>query len=297
MALQLALDRSSLSYARGSGLRRKRMKTGSSLKDNIILIKGAGEKASAVAHRLYQYGFGRIVMTDLPIPLAERRGVSFCEAIIDGQKQVCEVGVQRAEPSLEVIHQRWAEGKILVLTDPETRILGLLRPDVLIDGVMAKRNIGTEINCAPLVIALGPGFVAGKDAHFVVETNPNSNYLGRLITDGKAEKDTDVPTSIAGFTVERIIRSPENGILHSLKKIGDEVKKNELIGYVNECPLKANVPGVIWGLVRDGVKVKAGQKIGDIDPRSKRALCFEISAQARAIADGVLEGILRFYNG
>ena len=128
------------------------------MKDKIILIKGAGEKASAVGHRLHQCGFRKIVMTDVPEPLAERRGVSFCEAIIEGRKRVCLVEAVRAEPSMQMIGRLWAEEKIPVLADPETRILGLLRPDVFIDGTMAKRNTGTSMNDAPLVIALGPGF-------------------------------------------------------------------------------------------------------------------------------------------
>lgn len=273
------------------------MKLCNRLSDNIILVKGAGEKASAVAHRLYQCGFRKIVMTDLPIPLAERRGVSFCEAIIDGQKEVCGVVARRTEPSMKMIDKLWADGKISVLADPETRTLSLLKLDILIDGVMAKRNTGTAIDWAPLVIALGPGFIAGKDAHLVVETNPESHYLGRVISEGRAEEDTGIPTSVSGLTMERIIRAPEEGILRSLKKIGDEVKKNDMIARVNGCPLKAPISGCIWGLVRDGIRVKAGQKLGDIDPRGERNLCFEISAHARAIAGGVLEGILRFHNG
>jgi xanthine dehydrogenase accessory factor len=278
------------------GIERKGMKPGSGLKDSIILIKGAGEKASAVAHRLHQCGLGKIVMSDLTTPLAERRGVSFCEAIIEGEKEVCEVVAQRAELSMEMIHRIWAEGEIPVLADPGTRVSRLIRPDILIDAVMAKRNTGTKIEDAPLVIALGPGFVASKDSHFVVETNPDSHYLGRVISNGQAEENTGTPTSVSGLTVERTIKAPEHGILRSCKKIGDKVKKNEVIAHVNEYTLEAPISGVIWGLMRDGVKVRARQKIGDIDPRGKRSLCFELAPRARAIAGGVLEAILRFYN-
>jgi len=127
-------------------------------------------------------------MTDLPVPLAERRGVSFCEAIIDWRKEVCGVIAQRADFSIEMIGRIWSEGKIPVLADPETRILNILRPDTLIDAVMAKRNTGTRISDAPLVIALGPGFEAGKDAHLVIETNPRSSKLGRVISQGTGPK-------------------------------------------------------------------------------------------------------------
>lgn len=249
-----------------------------------------------MAHRLHQCGFRKIVMTDLIVPLAERRGVSFCEAIMDGQKEVCEVVAQRAEPSMAMIDRLCAEGKIPVLADPETKILTLLRPDIFIDAVMAKRNTGTTIEYAPLVIALGPGFIAGKDAHFVVETNPHSRSLGRVISEGRAEENRGIPALIRGLDTERTIKSPEQGILHTLKKLGDRVTKGEVIGSVSGLPVKAPISGFIWGLVREGIMVRAGQKIGDIEPRGERKLCFEISAQARAIAGGVLEAIYRFYN-
>jgi xanthine dehydrogenase accessory factor len=264
-------------------------------KNKAIVIKGAGEKASAVAHRLHQAGLNKIVMTDLPIPLAERRGVSFCEAIIDGRKEVSEVVAQRAEPSLTIIHQIWADGMIAVIADPGTRVLSLLRPDILIDGVMAKRNTGTSVKDAPLIVALGPGFVAGEDAHFVVETNPASPHLGRVISEGQTENDTDIPTSVLGLTTERLIRAPAEGILSLIKKIGDKIAQGETLGYVGSRHIKANISGCVWGVIRNGVEVKEGQKIGDIDPRGKRELCFEITDQAKTIGEGVLKAIIRFY--
>ena len=266
------------------------------LKNKIILIKGAGEKASAVGHRLHQCGFRKIVMTDVPEPLAERRGVSFCEAITEGRKRVCRVEAVRTEPSMEKICRLWSDERIPVLADPGMCILGLLRPDVFVDGTMAKRNTGTCIGDAPLVIALGPGFTGGRDAHRIVETNPNSQHLGRVMTKGTTEENTRVPASISGLAEERLITAPGTGTLRSLKTIGDRVKKNDVMGYVGESPLRANIDGVIWGLLRDGLQVEAGRKIGDIDPRGKKELCFEISAHARAIAGGVLEAMIAFYN-
>jgi len=261
---------------------------------DVILIKGSGEKASAVAHRLHQSGFRKIVMTDLPVPFAERRSVSFCEALIDGQKEVCGVISRKAEPSMEAINRSWAEGKIPVIADPKAEIVRLVKPDILIDGVMAKRNRGTSIHDAPLVVALGPGFEAGKDVHLAVETNPASPCLGRVISEGRAEENTDIPTSVLGMTSERLIRAPANGSLRLLKGIGDAVRKDETIGFVDSCPVIANISGCIWGLVREHLKVKAGQKIGDIDPRGKRDFCFEIAAEARIIAEGLFQGIIRF---
>lgn len=266
------------------------------LKSQIILIKGAGEKASAVAHYLYRTGLRKIVMTDLLPPRAERRGVAFCEAIVDGKKEVCGVISTKAEPSIESINHSWAEGKIPVIPDPESMTLQLVKPDIFIDGVMAKRNTGTTIQDAPLVIALGPGFVAGKDVHFVVETNPASRYLGRVILEGRADEDTGRPTSVMGFTAERLLKAPADGKLVSVKRIGDKVSRDETIAYVNSAPLHAQIPGCVWGLVRDGIILSKRQKIGDIDPRGKRELCFEITPEAKAIAAGVIEGIIRFQN-
>ncbi len=270
------------------------MKRHIELKGHIILIKGAGEKASAVAHLLHQAGLRKIVMTDLPGPLAERRGVAFCQALIDGKKEVCGVMSKKAEPSMESIKRLWAEGKIPVIVDPESKILRVVKPDIFIDGVMAKRNTGTTIQDAPLVIALGPGLIAGKDCHLVVETNPASPSLGQVISGGQTEEDTGIPTPVLGLTMERLIRSPTGGHLFLLKGIGDDVTKGETIGYVRETPIRARISGIIWGLIRGGVMVKEGQKMGDIDPRGKRELCFRITPEAKTIAAGVLEGIIRF---
>ena len=259
--------------------------------ERIILIKGAGEKASAVAHRLHGAGFQSIVMTDLSRPRAERRGVSFCEALLDGRKSVCGVTARKGVPSLEAVQRLWARGEIPVLADPGAAILPILRPDVVIDGVLAKRNTGTAIQDAPLVIALGPGFIAGKDAHAVVETNPMSPDLGAVLPEGGADEDTGVPDSVLGLDAERVIISPGSGTLRSVKEIGDRVEEKEMVGHVNGATVSAPVAGVLWGLMRDGVNVRQGRKIGDIDPRGTRQSCFEITPHAGAIADGVLKAL------
>jgi xanthine dehydrogenase accessory factor len=291
------LERNLLEYQARKKELANHMASPKRLQEHIILIKGAGEKASAVAHLLHQRGLRRIVMTDLALPLTERRGVSFCEAILDGQKEVGGVISQRVVPHLSKIIEGWEKRQIPILADSETKILESLNPDVLIDAIMAKRNTGTAIGMAPLVIALGPGFTAGTDVHLIVETNPASPHLGRLISNGPAEEESGIPTEISGFSRRRLIVSPGSGVLRALKKIGDPVIKNEVIATVDGRPISANIPGIIWGLIRDGGPVKAGQKIGDIDPRGDPKSCFEITPQARMIADDVLKGILsRFPN-
>lgn len=271
------------------------METLSQMKELRILIKGAGEKASAVAHRLYLCGFKRIVMTERQSPLAERRHVSFCEALFEGNKEVMNVAARKTDAKLEDFEKTWASGMIAITEDPELNILSRFRPNVFIDAVMSKRNTGTIKDLAPCVIALGPGFIAGYDTHYVIETNPRSNFLGGVITEGEPEKDTGIPPSISGLDQERIIRSPCNGILSSYKKIGNQVEKGEDIGSVGGGVLKSPAKGVIWGLVRDGASLKKGQKIGDIDPRGDERSCFEITPHSRSIAGGVIEALLRFH--
>lgn len=259
-----------------------------------ILVKGAGEKATAVAHRLYRAGLKRILMTDLPNPRAERRGVSFCEAVTEGTKEVCGVTAQRVEPSLEGIEGCWGEGNIAVTVAPGSSFLPAWRPDILIDGVMAKGNTGTDIRDAPLVIALGPGFRAGRDCHFLVETNPGSRFLGRVLTEGEAEENTRIPTPVLGLRGERLLLAPAHGPLTLCRDIGDRVSVKETIGYVREHPLNSPLTGCIWGLVRNGLVVRKGEKIGDIDPRGDPELCFKMTLEARRIAHGVWRGIMEF---
>jgi xanthine dehydrogenase accessory factor len=270
--------------------------THSRFSELMVLIKGAGEKASAVSHRLYRGGIRKIVMTDLRHPLAERRGVSFCEALQDGRKEIEGVAAQRTNPSLPEILREWSSGRIPIIEDPKTRILDLLKPDVLMDGIMAKKNTGTTLQSAPLVAALGPGFTVGVDAHQIIETNPASPFLGCLIRQGSAEPETGIPTPIQGLTLERLIVSPGEGILSSFKNIGDSVEQSEPIALVEDHLVLAPIPGVIWGLLRSGMRVKANQKIGDIDPRGERKFCFEITPQARSIAEGAWRGILEFFH-
>lgn len=264
------------------------------IEDLIILIRGAGEMASGVAHRLYQCHF-KICMLETERPLAVRREVSFCEAVYEGEKEVEGVRARLVSKHAE-ISSVWNEEKIPILIDPECKeTIGLLKPDILVDAIMAKKNLGTKIDYAPLVIGLGPGFVAGKDVHIVIETNRGHN-LGRVILNGSAEPDTGIPGDIMGYTKERVLRSGKNGIFRQQKSIGERVSKGTVVAVVDDHPVIAEISGVVRGLLRDGVEVKRGMKVGDIDPRGKVEFCFTISDKARAIGGGVLEAILYWFN-
>lgn len=261
--------------------------------DMKIVILGAGEKASAVAHGLFSKGFKRIMMTDLPHPMAERRGVSFCEAAIEQKKEICGVTCESAEPRLDAVEHIWSKGNIPLLIAPCDEFIDNIRPDIAICALMKKRNIESLINLAPLVIALGPGFYAGKDAHYVIETNPNSPDLSKVIKHGISEEQTDIPTEVLGKTVERLLLSPGTGTLRVIKDIGDSVQRDDIIGDVEDKKLVAPISGVIWGLIRTPADVKKGQKLGDIYPGNDRNICFEITPQAKLIAEGVRKAILK----
>ena len=262
-------------------------------KNLTVLIKGGGEIASGVAHRLSKCRF-RVCMTEISKPRAIRRGVSFCEAIHTGEKAVEGLFAKLIE-TYDEIQSIWNDNKIPIIIDPETDIKEPLKPDVLVDAIVAKKNLGTKITDATLVIGLGPGFYAGRDVHLAVETNRGHN-LGRVILDGEAEKDTGIPGVIAGFSVERLLRAPGDGRLLACKEIGDYVEAGDIVAIVSDLPVKANINGVIRGLLRSGSEVWKGMKTGDIDPRGIKQYCYTISDKARAIGGGVLEGILSHFN-
>ena len=268
--------------------------SGKSLCDVSVCIKGAGEMASGIACRLFRANLRRIVMLELPDPIAVRRQVSFCEAVIDGTKTVESVEAVRVQ-DLEGVDAAWRSGRIAVLVDPKWETVRSARPDVLVDAIIAKRNLGTGINDAPVVIGLGPGFNAGLDVHFVVETNRGHN-LGKVIVSGSADPNTGIPASVGGCSEERVLRAPAFGAFRSIRKIGDRVRGNDLIGDVDGCEVHSRIDGIIRGLIRNGTLVKEGLKIGDIDPRCRAEYCHAISDKAWAIAGSVLETIMRVYN-
>jgi len=257
-----------------------------------VLVRGGGDLASGVAWRLHQSGF-RVVITEIAEPLAVRRKAAFCEAVYDGQSVVEGVKAVLVK-ELEQVDKAWDQGCIPVLVDPGAQSRRSIKPEVIVDAILAKKNLGTSAKDAPLVMALGPGFEVGKDAHFVVETNRGHN-LGRLLTSGSAAPNTGVPGPVQGITSDRVLRAPASGPWRNVVDIGDMVKKGDLIGTVQGEALYAAIDGVLRGLIHPGVTVAEGLKIGDIDPRGKREFCFTISEKALAIAGGVLEGILRTY--
>jgi xanthine dehydrogenase accessory factor len=233
-------------------------------------------------------------MTETSNPQAVRREVAFSEALFDTEKKV-EGMTAKKVASADHIPEVWKEGKVPILIDPEAKVKDFLKPDVLIDATLAKKNLGTEITDAPLVIGLGPGFYAGKDVHLVIETNRGHN-LGRIIADGEAEPNTGIPGSIAGYTEERVIRAPAGGRFEALRKIGDDIRAHEKVGVIGSVEVQSRISGVIRGLLRDRTEVWKGMKLGDVDPRGTKAHCYTISDKARTISGAALHAILEHFN-
>lgn len=250
--------------------------------------------ASAVAWRLYMANMRRICMLDLEQPLCVRRRVSFCVALEAGEAAVEGVPAL-AVRTMKEINAAWKRKAIAVMLTSDWQRLRGAAPDVVVDAILAKRNTGSRIGDAPLVIALGPGFNAGVDCHLAIETNRGHN-LGRVIIEGFAAPNTGVPGDIAGYTDERVLRAPAAGIFVSPLQIGHRVRKGELVGHVGDAPVTAAIDGVLRGLIASNTEIRAGTKLGDVDPRGAIEHCDTISDKARAIAGAVLEGILRRYN-
>ncbi|HIQ05263.1 MAG TPA: EF2563 family selenium-dependent molybdenum hydroxylase system protein [Anaerolineae bacterium] len=255
----------------------------------LVLIKGAGDLATGVAYRLHKIGFP-VVMTELPRPMVVRRAVSFAQAVFDGETTVEGIIARRVATPDEVANLL-ADGVIPVLVDPQAACRQTLAPVVMVDAIMAKRNTGTRIVDALLVIALGPGFQAGVDCHAVIETN-RGHWLGRVIWKGSAQPNTGTPGLVAGRQAERVLRSPTEGYVRPLHSIGDRVAEGEIVATVAGQEVMAPFDGVLRGLIHESVPVKAGMKIGDVDPRSEASYCFSISEKSLAIGGGVIEAIL-----
>jgi xanthine dehydrogenase accessory factor len=259
----------------------------------VVLIRGGGEVASGVAHKLARARF-RVCMTETSQPLAVSRGVAFCEAIYDGEKEV-EGITAKLVASSDQIEKVWRQNKLPIIIDPDALVKDRLRPTVLVDALMAKKNLGTKLSDAPLVIGLGPGFQTGQDVHMIIETN-NSERLGRVIAEGRAEENTGIPVVIGGLTEERVLHSPSDGQFTTDKDIGDMVAAGDTIASVAGKQLKAEIGGVVRALLRNKTVVSKGVKLGEIDPSGDREAPFTIRPRVRAIAGGVLEAILMCFN-
>jgi xanthine dehydrogenase accessory factor len=258
------------------------------IKNVSIVIKGAGEVASGIALSLYRAGMPRICMIEIDLPLCVRRTVSFCEALFEKKMEV-EGVVGTLVRDRAGLAAAWDRKQIGVMIDPGWKIIGELKPDVVVDAILAKKNLGTRIDEAPVVIGVGPGFSAPDTVHAAIESNRGSN-LGRVIYIGGTEQHTGMPGEKAGYRWERVLRAPHAGMVRCVKSIGDTVRAGDTVLYVDGTPVQAAMAGILRGCIRE-MEVRENEKLGDIDPGSDPSCCRTVSDKARAVGNGVLEAI------
>lgn len=268
--------------------------------NDIIGIRGGGDIATGVAWRLHESGF-RVYIMEIEKPLMVRRTVCFAQAVIDNEATIEGVMAKlEASASLEGFEKLWCDNIVPIIIDPTGASIEMIKPTAVVDGILAKKNLGTKKEMAKITIGLGPGFTAGEDVSFVVETQ-RGHYLGKVIDNGTAIPDTGIPENVLGYTSERVLRAPESGIFFSDKTIGDSVLSGEVIGIIKKSEIDdlvfASINGVLRGLIADGTGVPKGMKIADIDPRNDNKYCYSISDKARAVGGGVLEAIMRGLSG
>lgn len=262
--------------------------------NELVIVRGGGDIASGTIQKLHRSGF-KVLVLEVPSPTSIRRTVCFSEAIYE--KEITIEGITSIYAcNMKDIKKAWLENKIPVVVDPNGLYIDVFKPEILVDAILAKKNLGTNINMADITIALGPGFEAGRDVDAVIETMRGHN-LGRMILKGYAKKDTGVPGDIMGYSKERVIYSPCSGVIRNIRNIGDVVEVNDIIAYVDNMEVKASISGLLRGLIRDGSIITNKLKIADIDPRiTEKDNCYTISDKARNIGGGVLEAILYLKN-
>jgi len=230
---------------------------------------------------------------ETPAPTVIRRKVAFASAIYDA---ITVEGVRgiRVDNTADIF-KSWQQRQIPVLCDPEWTTLDQIKSQILVDAIIAKKNLGTRITDARLVIGLGPGFTAKKDVHIVIETQ-RGHDLGKIISSGSASANTSQPEAVLGITADRLLRAPCPGRFTPNAAIGESVVQGQILGHVDDEPVKTKIAGVIRGLIHDGVRTNQGRKIGDVDPRGKTIYCHTVSDKAMALGGSVLEAVLGQFN-
>ncbi len=264
------------------------------MRGDIVIVKSGGDVASGIIQKLHRSGF-RVLVLEIEHPTTIRRTVSFSEAIYEGLTVVEELIAVRTRNKEEII-SAWKTNFIPVIIDPLGEYIQKMSPIVVIDAIIAKKNLGMKKGIAPLTIGIGPGFCAGIDVDVVIESNRGHN-LGRLIFSGYADGNTGIPGSIQGFRNERVIYSPVDGLFRALHGIGDCVKKGDILACVGDTEIFTEIDGILRGSIRNGMEVSRGLKIFDVDPRlDEKENCYKISDKARNIGGAVLEAILIWKN-
>ena len=259
--------------------------------ETLVIVRGAGDIATGTIVHLARCG-RRVLALESQRPTAIRRTVALSDAVYHDTARVEEITARRVADEAQM-HMCWDAGEIPVAVDPQGQWIERLKPGVVIDAILAKRNLGTNRTMAPVTVALGPGFCAGRDVDAVIETM-RGHTLGRVIRSGEPIPNTNIPGLIGGFTGERVLRAPDDGIFHQLADIGARVQAGDVVGEVNGKPMACTIAGVIRGMLADGTPVYKGMKSGDVDPRGELSYCYTASDKAIAIGGGVLQAILEY---
>jgi len=253
-----------------------------------VVVRGGGDLGTGVAHTLRRAGF-LVAVLEIARPLAVRRAAAFAEAVYAGRTTVEGIEAVLTEPG--AARAALDDGAAVpVIVDPDGAVMRSLAPAAVVDARMAKRNLGTSRSDAPVTVALGPGFEAGRDVDIVIETNRGPS-LGRIIERGSAEPNTGVPGEVGGASAERVLRAPAAGRFLAAARIGDVVREGDVVGSVGGAPVKARIAGLLRGLAADGLDVEAGEKVGDVDPRGSEIDPTAISGKARAVGRAVLAAL------
>ncbi len=262
------------------------------IKGTLIIIRGAGDLATGTAVRLHNAGFP-IIMLEVAKPTVIRRTVAFAQAMLSGSTVVDGISAERC--TFQNALDKALSGTVAVVEDPKGDLIAKLRPEIVIDAILAKRNLGTTRDMAPFTVALGPGFEAGKDVDAVVETK-RGHSLGRVIYQGFAIPNTGIPGIIGGYGKERVMHSPSAGVFRSVCEIGDLVEKGQIVAYVDSkdgaVPVRTEIAGKIRGMLSSGLEIPEGFKVADVDPRGESADHTTCSDKALAIGGGVLETVM-----
>ncbi|SHH86379.1 selenium-dependent molybdenum cofactor biosynthesis protein YqeB [Clostridium grantii] len=264
-------------------------------KNFTIVVRGGGDIATGIIHRLYRAGF-KVIVLEVEKPSLIRRRVSFGQSIYDKEIEIEGIKSKHVETFSEAI-ECLEQGIIPVIIDEQGEIIKNNKIDVVVDAILAKKNLGTTMEMASVIIGVGPGFTVGKDVHAIIESNRGHN-LGKVILEKNksAESNTGIPGNIMGFTEERVVRAVGEGNIKIVKDIGALVKKRDVLATIEGKKVEAKIDGVVRGMINEGFYVFDGMKIGDIDPRGNKENCFEISDKARSVGGGVLEAVCYLLN-
>ncbi len=254
----------------------------------LIVVRGGGDLATGVIQKLARAGM-KVLVLEVEKPTAIRRTVALCEAVYEGRFQVEDIICVRVN-TLEEAKACWDKGEVPLLVDPSGETIAAIKPDCVVVGILAKRNLGTNKEMAPVVIGLGPGFCAGEDVHAVIETM-RGHDLGRLLLQGSALPNTGIPGEIGGKSELRVLHAPCKGVVENRKQIGDIAQQGDVLLTIDGMEVTAPFTGLIRGLIRPGAQVPKGMKIGDIDPRVT-VDWHTISDKARCLGGAVLEAFL-----